>query len=172
MNNKRFYILVLSGTFVVSGMFATSAHAITSFKKAFDAKYVKKSDDRDFKRAYRKVGCNACHVKGKKRDWLNPYGLELAKFIDGNAKKRLDAHKKGSDEYKAEEEKIEKELEVAFDKVAKVKAADGTTFGELFKAYKFPSAEGAKSLTDVEKESNKKSPDKEKEGEKSKEKSE
>ncbi len=146
MKTNRFYILVLAGAAI--GTFSTSANALSSFKRAYDKTYVKESNDADYKKAFKKASCNTCHVKGKKKDWLNPYGLELAKLVGGNAKKRLDANKKGSDERKVEEKKIEKELLVAFEKAAKLKAPDGTTYAAMFKARKFPSPDGAKSLAE------------------------
>lgn len=68
-------------------------------------------------------------------------------MISGNAKQRQDAAKEiGRDELKAENEKLDKELEMAFDKVAELTSPSGVVYGELFKAHQFPSAEGAKSL--------------------------
>ena len=79
-------------------------------------------------------------------------------MVEGNAKKRLAAHKKGSDEYKAEEKKLGKELQIAFDKVAKMKSPDGVKYGEMFKAHKFPKPDGAKSVAE-DKEKEKEKPD-------------
>jgi hypothetical protein len=126
---------------------AGTAAASTPFKRAFSEKYVKTSDSAEFKKAYRKAGCYACHIKGKKKDWLNLYGHQLAKLISGNVKQRQDeAKKKGSDERKAEDEKIAKELEIAFEKVGKMKSPSGIPYDELFKAHKLPMPDGAISL--------------------------
>lgn len=126
---------------------ASTSLATSPFKKAFDAKYVKDSGNEDFQAAFRKAGCYTCHVKGKKKDFLNAYGLELAALIEGNAKDRTDAARKdGSDAKKAEEEKLLKELEAAMKKVEAVKAPSGKTYGELFKAHGLPTADGAKSI--------------------------
>lgn len=124
-----------------------TATALPPFKKAFDQKYVKKSDDDAYKKAFKKAACYTCHVKGKKKDWLNLYGQELAKLVPGNAKQRLDeAKKKASNERKVENEKVRKELEVAFEKVGKLKSPSGVLYDELFKAHKLPTPKGAKSV--------------------------
>ncbi|MDP7019951.1 MAG: hypothetical protein QGG36_29405, partial [Pirellulaceae bacterium] len=112
----------------------------------FDEKYVKNSGNDDFKAAYKKASCNVCHVKGKKKDWVNAYGLELAELIPGNAKQRLaDAKKKGTEERAAENEKLVKELLAAFGKVAEKKSPGGKTYAEMFKSHELPTPDGAKS---------------------------
>ena len=144
---KSLLALLLSPA--ISLMLPGTSEAITPFKKAFDQKYVKPSDNADFKKAYKKMSCNVCHVKGKKRDWVNHYGWELAKLIPGNAKQRQDAAKEISrDELKVEDAKLVKELEVVFDKVAKLASPSGVVYGEMFRTHQFPTAEGAKSLTE------------------------
>ena len=106
------------------------------FKKAFDVKYVKDSDNADFKAAFRKQGCNVCHIKGEKKDKQNPYGEELAKFIEGDAKQRT---KEAGDDEKAEVKKqILKELDEAFGKVEKIENEAGEAFGERIKSGKLP----------------------------------
>ncbi|MBC8350435.1 MAG: hypothetical protein H8E66_00505, partial [Planctomycetes bacterium] len=52
----------------------------------------------------------------------------------------------GSDEKKAEEEKLLKELAIALKKAEALKAPSGETYGELFKAHGLPTADGAKSI--------------------------
>lgn len=106
------------------------------FKKAFDKKYVKNSDNADFKAAFKKQGCNVCHIKGEKKDKNNPYGKELAKLIEGNAKQRT---KEASDDEKANVKKqILKELAEAFSKVEKIKNEDDEAFGDRIKSGKLP----------------------------------
>ena len=103
---KSSTVLVLAIVAVVSGVCSTG-FAISPFKKAFDEKYVKSSDNSDFQAAFKKASCNTCHVKGEKKDVLNAYGLQLADLLEGNAKDRLDAAKeKGRDAKSAEEEKL------------------------------------------------------------------
>jgi hypothetical protein len=132
----------------VGSLAASTTFAISPFKKAFDAKYVKDSGDADFQAAFKKGGCYNCHVKGEKKDVLNAYGLELSKLIEGNAKDRLDAAKEGGglDAKKAEEEKLVKEVQAAFTKAEALKSPSGKTWGELFKAHSLPTPEGAKSI--------------------------
>jgi hypothetical protein len=128
-----------------------TAGATAPFKKAFDAKYVKESGNDDFKAAFRKSSCNVCHIKGKKKDWLNAYGLELAKVIPGNVKQRIDAAKKiGKEECKAEKAKVNDELQQAFDVVGKLKSAAGISYQEMFQTHTLPSDEGAKSVLELD----------------------
>ncbi|MEZ6061358.1 MAG: hypothetical protein R3C19_13520 [Planctomycetaceae bacterium] len=128
-----------------------SADAISPFKKEFETKYVKSSDSDDFKAEFKKGSCNVCHVKGKKKDWLNAYGLQLAKRIPGEAKERLDVAKaSGEDALKAENEALLEEVKKAFKEVESVKSPGGETFGAMFKDNRIPDAEGARSLYDPE----------------------
>ena len=123
-----------------------TASAISPFKKAFDQKYIEKSENDEFKSEFKKTGCYTCHVKKQKKDWLNAYGLELAKLIPGNVKERLDeAKERGADDRKAEDEKVLQELQAAFNSVGKLKSPPGEIYEELFKAHKLPTSEGAKS---------------------------
>lgn len=143
MKSKSLLLLVL----VTAISFSGSAFAISPFKKAFDAKYVKESGDKDFQTAFRKAGCYTCHVRGKKKDFVNAFGWELSQLIEGNAKERTDAAREdGSDAKKAEEAKLVKEFEAALAKVEEIKAPSGETYGELLKAHGLPTADGAKSL--------------------------
>lgn len=124
-----------------------SANALAPFKKAFDEKYVKPSENAEFQAAFKKGSCNVCHVKGKKKDWLNAYGLALAENIPGAAKERLDKAKaEGSEASKAENELLLKELKVAFKKSEAVKSPSGDLFGAMFKEHKLPTEKGAKSI--------------------------
>lgn len=126
---------------------SSPAMALTPFKTAFKKKYADKHPETKFKDAVKKASCSVCHIpeakkKGKIEDHLNPYGQELAKIITGNAKQRIaDARKEGGkDAEKAEKEKVAKELEKAFEEVAKKKSKSGDTFGALIKAGKLPGA--------------------------------
>ncbi len=135
-------------------LFATKTNtcdALGPFKKAFDKAYVKSTDDADFKARFKKASCNTCHVKGKKKDWLNGYGLELAKRIPDSAKERLEKAKStGADAKKAESEKLLKELRKALKQAESAKSASGETFGRLFKEHKLPPPEGAQSIRAAE----------------------
>ncbi|HQX53449.1 MAG TPA: hypothetical protein PK992_16835 [Planctomycetaceae bacterium] len=128
-----------------------TSRAIAPFKKAFEEKYVKSSDNDDFKAAFKKGGCNVCHAKDQKKDWLNAYGLALAKNIPGSVKERLDKAKaEGAEASKAENEKLLEELKAAFEKAEETKSPSETTFGAMFKDHKLPTDEGARSVNDPE----------------------
>ncbi len=143
MKSKSLLLLVLIAVVSVS----SSAFAISPFKKAFDEKYVKESGDEEFQAAFRKAGCYTCHVREKKKNFVNAFGWELAQLIEGSAKDRTDAARKdGSDAKKAEEAKLVKEFVAALQKVEAIKASSGETYGELFKAHGLPTADGAKSI--------------------------
>ena len=121
--------------------------ALSPFKKAFDEKYVKSSENDALKAAFKTASCNTCHVKGKKKDWLNGFGVQLAKHIPGNAKDRLAAAKAiSSDAQKSENEKLLLELKKAFKETEAAKSPSGALFGALFADSTLPTAEGAKSI--------------------------
>lgn len=127
--------------FVVLGLMTPPASALTQFRKAFEEKYVAKSDNDDFKAAFKKATCNTCHVKGEKKDVRNKYGEALSELIEGDANARIKAAGDVSDEEKkAETEKILKELDKAFDEVAKKKPSDDAekTFGEMIEGGELP----------------------------------
>ncbi|MCA9247276.1 MAG: hypothetical protein KDA42_09185 [Planctomycetales bacterium] len=112
------------------------AQALPPFKKQFQQKYVDDGSDA-LKDAFKKASCNACHVKGEEKDVQNAYGEALAKYIEGDAKDRIEeAKKNGTDD--AEKEKVAKELEEAFKKVEEMKSPSGETYGERLKAGKLP----------------------------------
>lgn len=141
------FLLILLTCLTAIALASDPVTAMSPFKKAFDQTYVKQSGDKEFQAAFKKLSCNTCHVKGKKKDWLNAYGQELAKLIPGRAKERLDEAKEiGTEEKAAETEKLEKELTVAFEKVGSMKAPSGVTYSELFKSHKLPTPDGAKSI--------------------------
>jgi hypothetical protein len=124
-----------------------ACNALAPFKKAFDAEYVKSSGNDAFKASFKKASCYTCHVKGKKKDYLNGYGLQLAKRIPGLAKDRLaDAKAVSTDAQKAENEKLLEELKKALKEVESVKSPSGTEFGAMLKGFTLPSADGAASI--------------------------
>lgn len=118
-----------------------SASALPPFKKAFAEKYAAKHKSKEFQAAVKKASCNACHVKGAKKDVQNEYGKVLNKLIEGDAKDRISAAgKKGAEEKKKESEKVMAELEKAFGKSFEMKSAagKGPKYGELIKEGKLP----------------------------------
>jgi hypothetical protein len=132
---------------VIGYVLISPVRAMPPFKVAFDNKYVKESDSEDFKKLAKKESCNVCHLKGKKKekgaDHLNSYGKELEKLIEGNANERLKKANSdgGASKKKAEQDTIVKELEKAFEEVAKMKSKSGDLFGDLIKSGKLPGAE-------------------------------
>lgn len=134
---KRICLALLCSVAVLA--FSSNVQALPPFKKAFSEKYVKTSDNADFQAAAKKASCNACHVKGEKKNVQNNYGTALNKLIEGDAKDRIAAAgKNGADAKKAETAKIMKELEAAFKKVEAMKSASGKTYGEILKSGNLP----------------------------------
>ncbi len=134
---SRLVVVVAVGLAVVY-LTAPSAQALPQFKKAFQDKYVAK-DNEEYAAKYKKAGCNTCHVKGEKKTVRNEYGEELSKLIEGNAGQRIkDAGKESPDKKKAETETVLKELDTAFDKVAKMKTKAGPTYGDKIKEGMLP----------------------------------
>lgn len=136
--------------FALTTVFLSAPHtalAIAPFKKAFEEKYVKDSNNSQFQEEFRKAGCNVCHVKDKKKDVVNAFGMQLAELIEGSAKDRIDdATKKGAAAKTAEEQKLVKEFQAALEKVQAMKSPSGATYAELFQTHKLPGAEGEKSI--------------------------
>jgi hypothetical protein len=122
---------------VVVCLAAGPVSALPRFKKDFTDKYVEPTGDEAFKSTATAAGCNVCHVKGEGKDKRNPFGEELAKYIDGSAKDRV-AAATANDTLEAETEKLSKELAEAFKKVEAAKSPSGATYGELLKAHKLP----------------------------------
>ena len=139
---RRFVVLVCVLTCSAVCLLTPQAKAIAPFKKAFQEKYVDPSDSEEFKGAFKKASCNTCHVKGEKKDKRNAYGDELAKLIEGDANQRIkDARKEGgSDAAKQETVKVVKELNKAFEEVAKKKAKSGESYGDIIKSGKLPTS--------------------------------
>ena len=139
---KRILLAFVVGITTIS--ISNSAYALAEFKKEFKTKYIDTHKDEAFKKLAGKQSCNVCHVKKKpkKVENLNEYGKQLSKLIEGNANQRKkDARKKdGSEGAKAEKEKLIKEVQAAFDKVAKLKSEAGDTFGDRIKNGLLPSS--------------------------------
>ncbi len=132
-------VLVCGACLMFIGMATPPAHSLAPFKKSFQEKYVKKSDSEEFKALFKKTSCYTCHVKGKKKSELNPYGLQLSKLIEGDAGKRIkQAGQDGDDAKKAETAKVLKELAKAFETVSKMKTKAGPTHGQLIKEHQLP----------------------------------
>ena len=123
---------------------ATSALALTEFKSEFKKKYIDTHKDEAFKALAKKQSCKVCHVdkKPKKIENLNEYGMQLSKIIEGDANQRKkDARKKGGTEAaNAEKAKLIKEVQKAFDTIAKKKSEAGDTFGDRIKNGLLPSS--------------------------------
>jgi hypothetical protein len=121
------------------GSMPPRVQALAPFKKAFQEKYVDGSSSEEFKEAFKKASCNTCHLKGKKKEERNAYGEELAKLIEGDANQRIKQAGEIDDATKkAETDKVLAELEQAFEKVAKMEAAAGETYGDRIQAGKLP----------------------------------
>ena len=74
----------------------SSAQAHSDFKKLFEKEY-----------AHLKVTCNACHVKGKKKDVRNEFGMALhKKFEKEEFTKKLKDIKDRDEKKKYMEEKV------------------------------------------------------------------
>ena len=130
-------LLLITAVVVLS---TTSAYALPPFKGAFDEKYVKKSDSEDLKAAFKAQSCNVCHVKGKKKNVQNRYGHELHEVLEDMLKEAK--IEKGPKDLAKDAEGKKQLLEMlgkAFDAVAKMKAKNGTTYGEILKGGQLPS---------------------------------
>lgn len=143
MTNRLFVGTCVAVCVAVFGVSTSSA--MSKFSKAFEAKYVKESDNDELKAAYKKAKCYTCHVKGAKKDVNNDYGDALAELIPGDVKARLKAasdagatKEEGKALKKAEEDKVLKELEEAFKKAEALESPTGDTFGDRIEAGKLP----------------------------------
>ena len=135
---KKLILLSAACLFCVA-LVAPDARAIAPFKKAFQEKYVDKSDNEEFKEKFKKASCNTCHVKGEKKEVRNAYGEELSKLIEGDANARIkEAGKAGDEARTAETEKALKELQKAFEEVAKMESKSKVKYGDLLKQGKLP----------------------------------
>ena len=134
--------LLLLGVVVTLSYWASQAHALPPFKKAFQEKYIDNSTSDDLKAAFKKESCNTCHVKGKEKTVRNDYGKALAKFTGGSVLKDSKAAKASGGDAAAKEvmDKALKALDEGFDKVADEKSPSGKTYGELIKDGKLPAS--------------------------------
>ena len=133
-------ILLSSVCLLGVALITPDARAIAPFKKAFFEKYVDKSDNEELKEKFKKASCYTCHVKGEKKEVRNAYGQELAKLIEGDASARIkEAGKSGDDARTAEQDKILKELDKAFDTVAKKESKSKVKYGDFLKQGQLPS---------------------------------
>lgn len=115
--------------------FSTPSFAISEFGKQFKAQILESETASDeFKTDVKKAGCNACHVKGEKKDEArNEYGVAIGKFLD---------HKDFSKEYlKANPEEAKAKILAGFEKANELKSKDGRTFGEKLKANELPATD-------------------------------
>lgn len=92
-----------------------------------------------FKKKYplRSVTCNACHVKDKENDVLNPFGKKIAKVLEGkDVAERIEAAKKLEYEEDREEaeEQIAKVVFEALKKLDTMKAPSGKTYAQAILA--------------------------------------
>lgn len=154
---KRVVLACLVATIAVFAS-TPSAFALPEFKKEFTKKYIDTHKDDAFKKLAKKASCNVCHVKKEKKTVVNEYGTHLAKLIEGNAKKRKDdaMKKDGAEAKKAEQAKLVKELNKAFEEVAKMKSEAGDTFGDRIKNSLLPSTTDKPKKTDDKKDEKKK----------------
>ena len=131
----KFRLTVLVATILASFQIQ-QASGLAPFKVAFGKKYTDKNKNEVFYKTVRKAGCNVCHVKGEEKTERNAYGEELAKLIQGDAKERLG---EAADDQKNEvKEQLLKELDAAFDTVAKMKNKDDETYGERIQEGQLP----------------------------------
>ena len=133
---------------------APPARALAPFKKAFQDKYVNKSDKEELKAAFKKAGCNTCHIRGEEKSKRNAYGDELAKLIEGDANQRIkDAGKESDAARKAMQKTILKELDKAFDEVAKLESPSKVLYADLLKEGKLPIEDTGKEGADDQEDS-------------------
>jgi hypothetical protein len=140
---KRVVLAMLVGVVSVC-VTAPNAFALTEFKNEFKKKYLDTHKDEAFKALAKKESCKVCHIDKKKKsvDNMNEYGKQLAKLVEGSAAQRKkDAQTEGGREAaNAEKEKLIKEIQKAFDEVAKKKSEAGDTFGDRIKNGLLPSS--------------------------------
>ncbi len=128
---------------VVFGVQAHSAHAIMTFWKEFEERYVKPDSEDPAEQAFAKLAsaknketgkCNVCHIKGKSKKYHNTYGKALAEFLDKDDFK--------TKRRKEEPEAVKKEIQEAFDKAAKMHSdpdnKESPLFGKLMEEGKLP----------------------------------
>ena len=86
----------------------------------------------------RSVSCNTCHIKEqeeKTKDQLTPFGMVVAKLVEGQKiTERLNAVKDLEEEKELVKEAIEKEFAETVKKLDVVKDPSGKTYAELIQA--------------------------------------
>ncbi len=135
----RYCVLLSLACFLSVSFAAPSVFGLAPFKKAFQEKYIDKSDNEELQAKFKKAGCNTCHIKGESKKKRNSYGEELAKLIDGDANARIkEAGQAGKEARKAETEIILKELDKAFETVANKESKSKVKYGDFLKQGKLP----------------------------------
>lgn len=86
----------------------------------------------------RSIACTACHNKDhedKSKDQLTPFGLVIAKLVEGQKiTERLNAVKDLEEEKEQVKEAIEEEFAETVKKLDELKDASGKTYAELIQA--------------------------------------
>jgi hypothetical protein len=132
--------LLLLGGFVAMNVWASQAHALPQFKKAFMEKYVDNSTDQAFKAAATKANCGICHAPGTNRKLRNAYGKALEKITGGHVMADRNAAQ-GDDAKKAViDAAVKKLVDEGFEKAEADKSPAGPTFGDQIKAGKLPAS--------------------------------
>jgi len=135
---KKVFLLVVGAACALS-FIVPNVWALPQFKKEFDAKWVDKNSDAEFKKLAKKQSCNVCHIKGKPKTNHNEFGDALEELIPGSAKERLQtATDLGEAAKEAEIEKLIKEFDEALKKVEGMKASDGSTYGQRLANHQLP----------------------------------
>jgi hypothetical protein len=126
-------LLLLAGMLFL--VFGSSAKAVLTFRKEFEARYNVKEPQTDAEKALaEKVAvtkCFVCHVEGaESKEAKNAYGTELGKLLD---KDNFSLERR-----KAEPDKVKEEIQKALEAVEAIEAAGGETYGSRIKAGKLP----------------------------------
>lgn len=116
-------------------VFGSSANAILTFRKEFEARYnVKDPQTPEETALAEKVAvakCFVCHVEGaESKEARNAYGEELSKLLD---KDDFSLERR-----KAEPEKVKEEIQKALEAVEAVEVDGGETYGARIKAGNLP----------------------------------
>ncbi len=124
--------MIAVGAVILAGAFADSAHAIPTFKKQFEEKYLKDNKNEAYVKTFKGAKCFLCHDTKKLNDKgktskknRNAYGQQLSKLLDKKTdKKKL------------------KKIQEALAKVAAMhsdaKNDKSPTFGQLIEQGKLP----------------------------------
>jgi hypothetical protein len=116
---------------------AADACADKVFGTVWREKYVPGEPSTDAEESWvsaaKKARCYVCHLKGKSKKYCNTYGDALSEWL------KSDNYE--TERVKAEEEKVRAEILQALGQAEALGDKCGTTFGELFRAYKLPNAD-------------------------------